>query len=98
MNEIKEKFKIIKYIEIDMDGTLLNERGIISRSTLDVLSEVQKQGIHISFASGRPLYSLKYYNLIFKVNAPVIAFNGAVVVDLSSNNVLESQDSLTPLT
>jgi HAD superfamily hydrolase (TIGR01484 family) len=45
--------KDIKMIIFDLDGTLLNNEGVLSKRTISVLKEVKEKGYLFGFASGR---------------------------------------------
>lgn len=49
---------MLKYIVMDMDGTLLNSRNEISENTKNVLLSYQKQGTQLILASGRSYHRL----------------------------------------
>ena len=44
----------LKAIVLDLDGTLLNSKKVVSPLTRDKLIEAQEQGIKVILASGRP--------------------------------------------
>ena len=46
-----------KLIAIDLDGTLLNSYGDVSKNTREALKKVKEKGIEIVLASGRPISS-----------------------------------------
>lgn len=48
----------IKLIAIDMDHTLLNDKGQIPENFTDQVLALKEQGIQVAIASGRPLYTL----------------------------------------
>lgn len=51
--------KDIRIIALDLDGTLTNEEKIITPRTYRVLMEVQRRGIRLCLASGRPPYGMR---------------------------------------
>ena len=50
----------IKVIIMDVDGTLSNSQKVITPKTKEALIEVQKQGVKIVLASGRPTAGLRH--------------------------------------
>lgn len=78
----------IKLIAMDMDDTLLDPKGQIAERTQKALAEAMRRGVHIVLASGRMPEAMKPYARELRVNAPVIAFNGALTVDLESGEVV----------
>ena len=51
----------IKMIVCDMDGTLLNSDGEISKKTRNILLKLQEKGIKVVLASGRGYFRLIKY-------------------------------------
>ena len=45
---------MIKAILLDIDGTLTNDKKVITPKTKDALLKVQKAGVRLALASGRP--------------------------------------------
>ena len=43
----------IKLVACDLDGTLLNDKGEVSRENLDAIKELTERGIYFVPASGR---------------------------------------------
>lgn len=84
----------IRAIAMDMDGTLLNEKKIITEKTKDALVQAQKQGIKVILASGRPTPGLFKYAeelAMEKYDGVGLSFNGAHVLDYQTNEVLFEQ-------
>ncbi|WP_226001057.1 Cof-type HAD-IIB family hydrolase [Paenibacillus sp. BJ-4] len=71
----------MKLFAIDMDGTLLNEEGKISKVNAKAIRQAQQQGVQVAIATGRASYDawtkLEEAGLV----APVIGANGATVHD-----------------
>ena len=45
--------KNIKVIMCDIDGTLLNSKGIVTSKTIDAIKKVREQGILFGISTGR---------------------------------------------
>ena len=43
----------IKLIASDMDGTLLDESGMVPAETYDLILELKEHGVHFAASSGR---------------------------------------------
>ena len=81
----------IKVIVMDIDGTLYNSNKQISLKTKEALLLVQRNGIKLILASGRPTSGLidivkelemeQYHGLL-------VSFNGSMVVDVKTKEVL----------
>lgn len=81
---------MIKMIVTDLDGTLLNEKGIVSRFTRKQLKKYKDKGLIITIATGRiysmavdALKSIKYVDYI-------ITDNGACVYDIKEKKYIYS--------
>jgi len=70
----------------DLDGTLLDNNGVISSTTRRVLEKIKGQA-RVSLATGRSLFSAKPY-IDLKISEPVILYHGAVVFCLVTHQVL----------
>ncbi|VFP87084.1 sugar-phosphatase [Candidatus Erwinia haradaeae] len=51
----------IKLIAIDMDGTLLNPRNELTPKVKKVIKRVNKKGVKVVLATGRPFIGVEYY-------------------------------------
>jgi len=77
----------IKAIVMDVDGTLLNSKKIISPKTKAVLLKAQAQGIKLILASGRPtpaMFRLGEELEMNKNRGLFISFNGSKVIDVQT--------------
>jgi Cof subfamily protein (haloacid dehalogenase superfamily) len=68
-----------KLIALDLDGTLLTNRKVISPRTKEAIRKVREQGHLVVIATGRPpRSSLNYYEEL-ELDTPMVNFNGALV-------------------
>lgn len=74
-----------KLIAIDLDGTLLNSKGLISKENKDAIKKAQEQGIEVILASGRSKDSIKNFATEINSNKYLIAGNGALAYDIRKN-------------
>lgn len=74
----------IKLIALDLDGTTLRSRSVLSEETKTTLEDAIKKGVHVVVATGRTFASLP--GSIFKIKGLeyVITSNGAHITELSS--------------
>lgn len=79
----------IKCIALDMDGTVLNGRGELSRANQEILEEAANRGIEVVIASGRSLYSLPDAVVRISGIRYAITSNGAAVYDLKTGECLK---------
>lgn len=69
-------------IALDLDNTLLTREGTLSARTLAALREAMARGVLVVLASGRMVEAMRDLAEEIPVNAPLIAFNGALAWDL----------------
>lgn len=84
----------VKAIVLDIDGTLLNDEKKLTTLTKEALINAQKNGIKVILASGRPTPGmLKYVEELemAKYNGMIVSYNGAHVLDVSTQKELFSQ-------
>ena len=80
----------IKAILLDLDGTLLTSRKNVLPFTRHILTKLQNQGILLGFASGRGYASAQAFTSLFVSDLPLTLFNGSLIVDPVSKEVLYS--------
>lgn len=77
-----------KLICIDMDGTLLIDKKTISKRNRRVIRGANKKGVRIAICTGRIFASAEYFSDLLGVKSPVIAANGAYIMDKDSDEVV----------
>ncbi len=82
-----------KLIAFDLDGTLINRKHTISRKTIKAIEDAKKQGVFITIATGRFFGSASAIAKKLRVNAPMIANDGAQIQDVFTGRVV----SFTPI-
>lgn len=88
-----------KAIVLDLDGTLMTSKNIISSKTRDLLIEIQQKGIVVVLASGRPSYG------IFKAAAElqleqyggyILSFNGGRIMNMKNKTLVHDSSLDVP--
>lgn len=69
----------IKLVAVDLDGTLLNRRGIIDEPTAKAMRQASRQGIVLVVSTGRPMAEIPEKELKDLGISYVVALNGAAV-------------------
>tara|TARA_B100000767_G_C19774735_1_gene541920 strand:- start:2638 stop:3456 length:819 start_codon:yes stop_codon:yes gene_type:complete len=69
----------VKLVVSDMDGTLLNSKGEVSKLFFDLFKKLQKHHIHFCAASGRQYSSIVHKLDPIRENITIIAENGGIV-------------------
>lgn len=72
----------------DLDGTLVRRDLTIAPESLDVLFRLQGCGLKTTVATGRMLKAAHPYLQQARVTLPVILYNGSIVLDPQSREVL----------
>ncbi len=78
----------IRLIVMDLDGTLLNSKKIVSDYSKDILIQAMAKGVAVTIATGRMLHSAHYFGKMIAANAPIISCNGALVQALDAKEPL----------
>lgn len=84
---------MIKLIAIDLDGTLLNSQGQISRVNRQALEMAHEKGIKIVLCTGRPYLFMKDFLLDLGLQSEddyIITFNGGQVQKAKDGQVIEA--------
>lgn len=74
-----------KLVAIDMDGTLLNSNNQVSERTRKTIENAKTKGTHIVLSTGRVLKSALSYSKSLNLKNPIVACNGAIIVDEDAN-------------
>ena len=77
-----------KLVAIDLDGTMLNQYGIITEKTKKAISKAQEKGFEVMIASGRAITSVKRFSKEINSNKYFISGNGAITYDIKNNKIL----------
>lgn len=77
-----------KLVAIDLDGTMLNQYGIVTEKTKEAIEKVQQKGIEVIIASGRPIDSIKTIAKEIKSEKYFISGNGAIIYDIANEEII----------
>ena len=77
-----------KLVAIDLDGTMLNQYGIVSQNTNEAIQKAQEAGMEVIIASGRPIDSIKTIAKEIKSEKYFISGNGAIIYDMAKNEII----------
>lgn len=84
----------IKAIALDIDGTLTNSAKVVTPRTREALLKAERAGIRLILASGRPVQGLRKLAReleLDRYHGMLVAYNGARVVDIESDEILFDQ-------
>lgn len=74
----------------DLDGTLLNRQDQISPQSIQIINELVERGMLFTYATARSLVSAAVVTKGLSTKIPVIAYNGALIINPSTNETLSS--------
>lgn len=74
----------------DLDGTLLNRQSRINQYSLDIINDLVEKGVLFTYATARSLASASVVARGLKTNIPIIAYNGAFIIQPCTNEILSS--------
>lgn len=77
-----------KLAVIDLDGTMLNQYGVVTEKTKEAIKKAQELGIEVVIASGRPIDSIKTIAKEIKSEKYFISGNGAIIYDIVKNEII----------
>lgn len=69
----------VKLIALDMDGTLLNDDGIVTEYTKRVIDKALQKNIKVVLSTGRPLQMCSSYADELELTSYIITSNGAEI-------------------
>jgi Cof subfamily protein (haloacid dehalogenase superfamily) len=79
-----------KWCVCDMDGTLLNSKGIITKENQSALQRLEETGIEVILASGRVGPMMKPFSKQLGLGGHIISCNGGLITNISSGDILYS--------
>lgn len=74
----------------DLDGTLLRSDQTTSDYTNRVINQLTEKGIIFSYATARSVYSSRIVTRGLNASIPIILYNGAMILDLKTQEILDS--------
>lgn len=70
---------MIKLLALDLDGTLLNSQGKISKENKSAIRRAEQRGVLVTIATGRRFRDARPVALEAEFNAPILTHNGALI-------------------
>ena len=75
----------------DLDGTLLNRQDRVSPFSIQTINSLVEKGMLFTYATARSLVSASRVTEGLSTNIPVIAYNGAFIMQPSTGEILSSE-------
>jgi Cof subfamily protein (haloacid dehalogenase superfamily) len=80
----------MRMVACDLDGTIVRRDGTVSRRTMEVLTACERSGVEVVFVTGRPPRWVLPIAQLTGHRGVALCGNGAAVLDLGSDQVVES--------
>ncbi len=80
-----------KLITLDIDGTLINSEGIMTAETVEAIRRCRDAGVMVTISTGRPIQGVRYFIEELGLDGPIITYNGAMIVDAVTGEILSEQ-------
>ena len=78
-------------IAMDVDGTLLDSHGFISKGAEEAIAWAQELGVRIALVTGRSQSTLKHVFKKVNLKGPFIGSGGAFIGDLASGKIIQQR-------
>ncbi len=78
----------------DLDGTLTNSQKELSPRNREALISLQKQGVKVALASGRPTYGIEPLArelMLEHYGGYILSYNGGVIIDCATGETIHHQ-------
>lgn len=75
----------------DLDGTLLNREARINPESIEIINELVSKGMLFTYATARSLVSASVATEGLSTDIPVIAYNGAFILQPSTGEILSQE-------
>ena len=91
-----------KMIALDLDGTLTNSKKEVSPRTRDLIIEIQKQGVIVALATGRPVQGAAPISKELQLDVYggyILSFNGGIIKNCRTGEIIFQKnmpDELVP--
>lgn len=79
---------MIKLLCMDMDGTLLNTKGEISKRNIETIKRAHEKGVKVTICTGRIFTSARYYADLIGIKVPIIATNGSYIREKDRDEII----------
>ncbi len=80
-----------KLVVFDLDGTLLDSSGNITKESIDAIQKLKKHDYEVTIATGRAEILIREYMKKLSIKMPVITCNGSVVANGLTQQTLISK-------
>jgi Cof subfamily protein (haloacid dehalogenase superfamily) len=68
----------VRLLALDLDGTLLNSRGLLTERNVRAVAEARERGVRVALVTGRRFRDARPLALQLGLDVPIISHNGAL--------------------
>jgi Cof subfamily protein (haloacid dehalogenase superfamily) len=90
LDEIKRRFEKVKLIVSDIDGTIINNEGVIGEETIKIIKKIGERGVKFTLASQRVHSSVVPLAQTLNIETPLITLNGSYIADVKGGSLTKS--------
>src|SRR5512136_2166330 len=87
---------MIKLLATDLDGTIVADLRDISPRTQAAIQAAKSRGVKVVIATGRGYAEAEKFQRMLGLTTPVICYQGALIYDPSTNQVIAQQGLSLP--
>src|ERR671913_1929944 len=70
---------MIKLLALDLDGTLLDSKGMVTDENRAAIRAAEEAGVLVTIATGRRFRDARPVGIELELNAPLVTHNGALL-------------------
>lgn len=82
-------FMPIKLLALDIDGTLLNRKSVVTPRVREALDEAQRRGVLIALVTGRRFSSARPIVQELELSIPLVSHNGALTKNITTLETIQ---------
>lgn len=72
----------------DLDGTFLNENGVVSEESRKIVNDLSEKGLLFSVATARSIITARELLRGLRISAPIVLMNGVFLFDLNQDKAV----------
>lgn len=88
VNNIAQTVPAYRLVALDLDGTVMGHDLVIPAAVKEAIEEAQAAGVHVTLATGRMYGATLPFARQLGIRAPLICYQGALIRDSHSDEVL----------
>ena len=81
----------IRMVALDLDGTLLAPRQVITPVVHQAVRQAIDSGVKVILATARPPRAVRFYHRALKLDTPIVSHNGALIWDEKKRRIIHHE-------